>query len=81
MIIVGKGWLVVNIGVADSLMAKLWGVCKGLLLAKNLGLSQFVVELDAIVVVKFLKIGVSHTHPWCWFIMLLFNKGRLGKGY
>ncbi|EOY33238.1 Uncharacterized protein TCM_041190 [Theobroma cacao] len=45
---------VVNIGITDSLAAKLLGIREGLLLAKRLQIQPFVVELDATMVVKFL---------------------------
>ncbi|ONK72135.1 uncharacterized protein A4U43_C04F16120 [Asparagus officinalis] len=52
-----------NIGHTDSLSAELWGVRAGLMLAKCLSLSKVVVELDAAIVVQFLKEGIPHSHP------------------
>ncbi|XVF30019.1 hypothetical protein REPUB_Repub16aG0021300 [Reevesia pubescens] len=59
-------WLkryIVNIGVTNSLMAELWGVREGLLLAKSVEIHKLVVELDAAVVVHFLTEGVVDSHP------------------
>ena len=61
-----SGWVtgfVLNIGVTNSLMAELWGVREGLLLARSLGLHDVVVELDALIIVQFLKSSVDLSHP------------------
>ncbi|OMO49818.1 reverse transcriptase [Corchorus capsularis] len=57
------GGFMLNIGRTSSLCAELWGVRQGLIMARNMGLKSLVVELDAIVVVQFLKTKVSMVHP------------------
>ncbi|OMO78348.1 hypothetical protein CCACVL1_14470 [Corchorus capsularis] len=59
-------WLagfLVNIGTLDSLVAELWGLREGLLLAKQRRLWPLVVELDASMIVHMVKNGVPDSHP------------------
>ncbi|EOY09169.1 Uncharacterized protein TCM_024569 [Theobroma cacao] len=55
---------VLNIGSTDSLLAKLQGICEGLLLARSLQISSLVLEVDALVVVQFLTVGFGSSHPY-----------------
>lgn len=62
----GREWLagfIVYIGTTDSLVAELWGLREGLLLATQRRLWPLVVELDASMVVHMVKNGVPHSHP------------------
>lgn len=49
-----------NLGTASSVHAELWGITLGLCLAKDLGISSLIVELDSKVVVN--MIGQRQTH-------------------
>ncbi|MFQ6632317.1 hypothetical protein Gotur_009872, partial [Gossypium turneri] len=61
------GGFMVNIKLMYSLQAELWGVSAGLCLTKSLGICRLVVELDALLVVQFLRrpfenISSRHIH-------------------
>ncbi|OMO53937.1 reverse transcriptase [Corchorus capsularis] len=60
------GWVkgfMLNIGTTDSLSAELWGIRQGLLMAKSMNIASLVIEMDAAVVVQFLKDQLDSSHP------------------
>ena len=58
-----RGFLI-NIGLTDSLNAELWGVRQGLKVARELGLSNVILQTDAAVVVTLLTTGMDYAgHP------------------
>ncbi|OMO84846.1 reverse transcriptase [Corchorus capsularis] len=50
-------------GTTDSLSAELWGIRQGLLMAKSMNIASLVIEMDADVVVQFLKDQLDSSHP------------------
>ncbi|GKV41682.1 hypothetical protein SLEP1_g49181 [Rubroshorea leprosula] len=56
-----------KIGIASSLVAKIWGIRDGLLLAKQLDIQSLVVEVDSFIAFQLLSTGTDH-HPLCSFI-------------
>lgn len=53
-----------KIGLSDSVQSKLWGVLKGLWVAKSMGIEQLIVEVDALLVVHFLTGPFEESHPF-----------------
>ncbi len=71
-----------NLGITNSLAAELWGLRDGLLLARDLNVSNLIIEIDAKSVVDLLQtahMNISSSHPYsalindCRYLLLSFE--------
>lgn len=62
-----------NIGFCSGQLAELWRVYYGLYLAWDRGIKKLELEVDSEMVVKFLKTGISDTHPLSFLVRLCYD--------
>ncbi|KAK6916728.1 Ribonuclease H domain [Dillenia turbinata] len=67
--LVGMAGFLTKIGIADTLMAELWGVREDLLLAKKCGARKIEIESDSNTLVKYLSLGVEEGNKYFNLIM------------
>ncbi|KAK5834041.1 hypothetical protein PVK06_017912 [Gossypium arboreum] len=59
---------VLKIRCTNSLQVELWGVREGLCLARELGVTQLIIELDALLIVQMLSRSFDASHPMGTFV-------------
>ena len=64
------GGFAVNIGSCTAPLAELWGVYYGLVVAWEKGVRRLEVEVDSMMVMEFLTIGIGDTHPLSFLVRL-----------
>ena len=64
------GGFALNIGRCGALLAELWGVYYGLVVAWKKGIRRFELEVDSKVVVEFLTTGIGDTHPLSFLVRM-----------
>ncbi|CAA7017011.1 unnamed protein product [Microthlaspi erraticum] len=64
------GGFALNIGRCTAPMAELWGVYYGLCIAWEKGITRLELEVDSLIVVGFLKTGMTDSHPLSFLVHL-----------
>ena len=64
------GGFAINIGSCTAPLAELWGVYYGLVVAWEKGVRRLEVEVDSMMVMEFLTIGIGDTHPLSFLVRL-----------
>ncbi|XP_020871723.1 uncharacterized protein LOC9299799 [Arabidopsis lyrata subsp. lyrata] len=67
------GGFALNIGICSAPLAELWGVYYGLYIAWEKRIRKLEVEVDSVVVVGFLTIGIEDSHPLSFLVRLCYG--------
>ncbi|XP_075663252.1 uncharacterized protein LOC142632805 [Castanea sativa] len=76
-----------HIGFATNITAELWALRDGLILAKELGISQLVVEMDAIVIVGLVQLDKSPNNSYsallndCRFLLCQLHRIKINHAF